>query len=599
MNVERPDAGSDSRLELLAELVGLHAQAMQRMPWIQTLLIGGIALLVRQRLPLTWLIAWGLASIAVEALRATVAHRILSARVGWTPVTSHRLFVALAGLSGLAIGCGSIMFLPALPIMDQALLGIVLFAIPAAGTAVSQSSPPILGAYAAGVLLPAAVTWIHLYPSQAIVISVLTLLYVTVLVMVTADGQKLLRRSILIRHERDRLILDLEQRNSEVAAAMQHAENAAKARSRVLAAASHDLRQPIHALSVYNAVLASSPGPALLAETSQNIGQIVQSLGAMLNSLLDLSRFSPENYAPASLEVSLQHIVAEVCVEFREAARRKGLALVEEFGDVRVMGDPVAISRIARNLIDNAIKYTTRGEVRVSTRMELMGGEQQAVLVVADTGCGIAPAEHARIFEEFYQLDNPGRDRAKGVGLGLAIVQRLCELTGSLIHIDSVPGRGSTFKVILPALISAPAAPVPVSAADPDHQAGQRVYLVDDEQIILQSMRALLMLWGYHVDTASSAQEADALFETGGAPDLLLIDLRLGSGNGAEFAQAWMHRHGDFPTLIISGETDPERLRHLSSAGWRVLQKPIAPEVLAEEMRLSLDQGRSNMRIAP
>ncbi len=598
MTDDPPGTGGDSRLELLGELINLHAQAMQRMPWIQTLLIAGIALLVRLRVPPAWLIVWGLASIAVEALRATVAQRILSARIGWTPVTAHRVFVALAGLSGLAIGCGSVVFLPALPILDQALLGIVLFAIPAAGTAVSQSSPPILGAYAAGVLLPASATWIHLYPSQAVVISVLTLLYAIVLILVTADGQKLLRRSILIRHERDRLILDLEQRNTEVATAMQEAENAAMARSRVLAAASHDLRQPLHALSVYNAVLASSPNPQLLAEASQNIGQIVRSLGALLNSLLDLSRFSPENYAPARLEVSLQHIVAEVCAEFREAARQKGLALVEEFGEVRVMGDPVAIARIARNLIDNAIKYTAQGEVRVSTRIELMGGEQQAVLVVADTGCGIAPAEHARIFEEFYQLDNPGRDRAKGVGLGLAIVQRLCELTGSRIHVDSVPGRGSTFKVMLPALISSTPAVAPAGAAHADHHAGKRVFLVDDEQIILNSMRTLLVLWSYRVHTAASAREADALFAAQGAPDLLIIDLRLGPDNGADLAQAWARNHGTFPTLIISGETDSARLQQLKGAGRRILQKPIAPEVLAEEIRLALARGMPNLRLA-
>ena len=586
-----PGAGVDSRLELLGELVGLHAQAMQRMPWIQTLLIGAIVLLVRQRVPLAWLVVWALASIAVEGLRAAVARRILSARVRWTPVTSHRLFVALAGLSGLAIGCGSIMFLPALPILEQALLAIVLFAIPAAGTAVSQSSPPILGAYTAGVLVPASGTWIYLYPTEVVVISVLTFLYATVLVLVTADGQKLLRRSILIRHERDRLILDLEQRNTEVATAMRQAENAAKARSRVLAAASHDLRQPLHALSVYSAVLASSPGPQLLAEASLNIGQIVRSLGAMLNSLLDLSRFSPENYAPVNLEVSLQHIVAEVCAEFREAARQKGLALVEEFGEVRVMGDPVAIARIARNLIDNAIKYTSQGEVRVTTRTELVGGDQQAVLVVADTGCGIAPGEHARIFEEFYQLDNPGRDRAKGVGLGLAIVQRLCELTGSRIHIESVPERGSTFKVMLPALITAPQTVATRAALPLNHQGGQRVYLVDDEQIILHSMRTLLILWGYRVDTAAGAREADALFEAGGVPDLLIIDLRLGPDNGADLAQQWMQRYGSFPTLIISGETDPDLLQQLKNAGRRVSQKPIAPEVLAEEMRLALPSG--------
>ncbi len=597
MKDDSPTPG-DSRLELLGELVTLHAHAMQRMPWIQGLLIAGIAALVRGRIPLPWLLVWALGSFAVEALRAAMAQRILSARLTWTAATAHRVFVMLAGVSGLAIGCGAVVFLPALPMLDQALLAIVLFAIPSAGTAVSQSSPLILAAYAGGVLLPASATWIHLYPAQTVVIPALTVLYLTVLVLVTADGQKLLRRSIRIRHERDRLILDLEERNAEVAEAMQQAENAAKARSRVLAAASHDLRQPLHALSVYNAVLAAAPNPQILAEASQNIGQIVRSLGAMLNSLLDLSRFSPENYAPVTLEVSLQHIVAEVCAEFRQAAQQKGLVLVEEFGEVRVMGDPVAIARIARNLIDNAIKYTAQGEVRVSTRIELMGGAQQAVVVVADTGCGIAPAEHARIFEEFYQLDNPGRDRAKGVGLGLAIVQRLCELTRSRIDIESVTERGSTFKVILPALITAPAAAPSVVAAHTDDHSGHRIYLVDDEQIILHSMRTLLVLWGYRVDTAANAREAEDLFAAQGAPDLLIIDLRLGRDDGAELAQQWMQRHSFFPTLIISGETDPERLQRLKSTGPRILQKPIAPDMLDDAIRLALSESLPSLRAA-
>jgi len=581
---------ADSRLELLRELVGLHAQAMRRMPLIQALLIIGIGMLVRSSVPLAWLLSWACLSWGIEWVRAHVAQWVLSGRVSWPATLAHRLFVALAGLSGLAIGGGAVLFLPAMPMLDQALLGIVLFAIPAAGTAVSQSSPPILAAYAAGVVVPAALTWSLLYPSQALVIAVLTALYVGVLVMVTADGQKLLRRSILIRHERDRLIGDLEQRNAEVAQAMQQAENAAKARSRVLAAASHDLRQPLHALSVYNAVLASAPNPRLLAEASDNIGQIVRSLGAMLNSLLDLSRFSPENYVPSKLEVSLRHIVAEVCTEFRQAAAHKGLALVEEFGEVRVQGDPVAISRIARNLLDNAIKYTERGEVRVSTRVELIGGAQQAVLVVADTGRGIAPDEHARIFEEFYQLDNPGRDRSKGVGLGLAIVQRLTELTGARIFVESVPGRGSTFKLVLPALLTAsPAAASPVTA----HAAGaggQRIYLVDDEDVILDSMRMLLTFWGYRVSTAAGADEARRLFEAGGVPDLTIMDLRLGDDNGAELAGELIPREDLHRVLIISGETDPERLRPVKDAGLRILQKPISPEMLSQAIHQALGQ---------
>ena len=214
----------------------------------------------------------------------------------------------------------------------------------------------------------------------------------------------------------------------------------AQARARVLAAASHDLRQPLHALSVYSAVLASKPAPDLLNEVSANIDQIVRSLGNLLNGLLDLSRLSAGYYVPEHQEVDLERLIAGVCNEFQHPAGQKSLAVIQELDPVRVLGDPVAIGRITRNLIDNAIKYTEQGNVRVALHTELAGDASLAVLTVTDTGKGIPASEHSRIFEEFYQLDNPGRDRSRGVGLGLAIVQRLCELIGAQISVVSVVG---------------------------------------------------------------------------------------------------------------------------------------------------------------
>jgi signal transduction histidine kinase len=153
---------------------------------------------------------------------------------------------------------------------------------------VSQSSRNILAAYAMCMLLPSAATWGVVYPTQAIGVGALTILYCMVIILVAADGEKLLLRSVTIRHQRDQLVRDLEQRNSDVRVAMGEAEQSAKARARVLAAASHDLRQPLHALSVYSAVLASKPAPDLLNEVSVNIDQIVRALGNLLNGLLDL-----------------------------------------------------------------------------------------------------------------------------------------------------------------------------------------------------------------------------------------------------------------------------------------------------------------------
>jgi signal transduction histidine kinase len=587
MSASESQVASDR--EMLVELIGLHAQAMRRMPWVQTLLVLGSGLLIWVYLPPALFLGWAALTIGIEVLRSRFAARVLKHGEVIDPQRTHAAFVALAALAGACIGAGAVTFLPRLPLLHQALFGCILFAIPAAGVAASQSSRYILAAYALCILVPASSMWGILHPSQAVGLIFLTLLYCGVLILVAADGEKLLLRSVRIRHERDRLVRDLELRNADVRSAMTEvqssmalAEQSAQARARVLAAASHDLRQPLHALSVYSAVLASKPAPDLLNEVSGNIDQIVRSLGNLLNGLLDLSRLSAGYYVPEHQEVDLERLIAGVCSEFQHPATQKSLTVIQELDPVRVLGDPVAIGRITRNLIDNAIKYTEQGSVRVALHTEPSGDASLAVLTVTDTGKGIPATEHRRIFEEFYQLDNPGRDRSRGVGLGLAIVQRLCELIGAQISVVSVVGEGTSFQVSLPALLGAvaaagPASPPPMDAA----LQGKQVYVIDDEIDILKSMRALLDIWGAVVFTADSPQAAQRIFAQHGRPDLMIVDLRLGEGeHGAQLSDRLRLQYGPFPVLIITGETASEALRQANEKGYTLLQKPIAAEVL-------------------
>jgi signal transduction histidine kinase len=566
---------------MLIELVGLHARALRRMPWVQTWLVLALFLLIHAYVSLWVFLGWAVLTIGVENLRGGYARRVLKRGYDIDPKRVHAVFVALAAMAGSAITVGTLLFLPHLPLLLQALYAIILFTIPAAGTAVSQSSAYILGAYAVSILVPATVAWELMYPSLGMTLGAMPLLYCVVLILVTADGEKLLLRSVIIRHERDRLVRDLERRNADVRVAMGEAEQSALARARVLAAASHDLRQPLHALSVYSAVLASKPAPDLLSEVSQNIDQIVRALGNLLNGLLDLSRLSAGNYVPEQQNLALEILIAGVCAEYQQAAAHKNLVLIQELAPVRVLGDSVALARIARNLIDNAIKYTDRGEIRVATRCEFPGAAPLAILSVSDTGRGIPASEQARIFEEFYQLDNPGRDRSKGVGLGLAIVQRLCELTGAKIVVESVVEQGTRFSVSMPAILEA-AAPEPVLAGAAEVSlAGKSVYVVDDERDILHSMRTLLGVWGMRVMTADSATAVARIFDQDGAPDLLIVDLRLGEDeHGARLADRLQHRHGRFPVLIITGETSSDVLQQARQHNYTLLQKPIAAEVL-------------------
>jgi signal transduction histidine kinase/ActR/RegA family two-component response regulator len=569
--------------EKLVELLRLHAQALLRMPWVQALLVVGIGIFVHGYVVAREFIAWGIATVVVELLRAQAARAVLKRGDAIAPRPMHHLFVALAALSGGAIGLGGVWFLPQLPAQPQALFGAVLFAIPAAGVAVSQSSRYILAAYALSMLSPAALAFGVLHPTQALGIAALTLLYCTVLILVAADGERLLLRSIVIRHERDRLIRDLEEQNATVEAAKAQAEQSARARARVLAAASHDLRQPLHALSVFSAVLAANPTPDVLREVGHDVDQIVRSLGNLLNGLLDLSRLSAGNYVPEREPFAVDRVLHEVCNEFQDAAARKGLSLVVELAAIQVLGDAVAVGRITRNLIDNAIKYTETGEVRVTLSQEQdQDGAPLATINVADTGKGIPESEHAKIFEEFYQIDNPGRDRSRGVGLGLAIVQRLCELTGADISLESTPGSGTRMRVVLPLRVVSdlPDATVRVAAGEVSLH-GKRVYVVDDERDIRNSMRALCRAWGMEVETAESGDSLERLFAGHGPPDLMIIDLRLGEGaHGAQLAERMQSRYGDFAVLVITGETSSEALREANRSRYTLLQKPIAAEVL-------------------
>lgn len=576
--------------EVLVELVELHARMLMRMPVIQVFVVVGLGLLIFPFVSAWEFFGWSALTLTIEIGRAVYAAKTLrhksnrGTRLLPTPCAKHThfWFVVLAAAAGGAIAVAAALFFPKIPILQQAGMAILLCGIPSAGVAVSQSSRYILGAYALSILVPSAYVWGLIYPSQMLALVSLGILYSAVLILVSVDGEKLIIRSVIIRRERDQLVKDLEQRNADVREALTKVEQSAQTRARVLAAASHDLRQPLHALSIYSAVLAANPTPETLQETGRNIDQIVRSLGSLLGGLLDLSRWSANYYVPDKKVFSLDKAVNDVCSEFQAAIAAKNLVLYRALPPVTLCGDVMAVSRIARNLLDNAIKYTEEGEIRVEIRIE----GTAAILTVMDTGKGIPLAEQTRVFEEFYQLDNPGRDRSKGVGLGLAIVQRLCELIEANVSLTSEPGQGAHFCVTFPQAvtpatdmystgIATPSLPLPLK--------GNRVYVVDDEIDILKSMSALLKAWGIAVETAISATTAEHLFQQFGNPDLLIADLRLGGDeHGAALADRLQRDFGPFPVLIITGEISSEALRQANEKGYPLLQKPIAPEVLRD-----------------
>jgi signal transduction histidine kinase/CheY-like chemotaxis protein len=406
----------------------------------------------------------------------------------------------------------------------------------------------------------------------------MTLVYWLFLVSVANDGERLLRRSVMIRRERDRAVQDLEMLYAQEHEATAKAEHLSQTRSRVLASASHDLRQPLHALSVYSAVLASKPTPETLPEVAHNIDRLVRSLGSLLHGLLDLSRLSADYYVPERQRISLDRLVESICQEYQSDAENKSLGMVLDLEHVRLFDDPVAIARITRNLVDNAFKYTEQGQVRI----RLCKAENSAILTVEDTGKGIPLDEQSRVFEEFYQLDNPERDPyIKGIGLGLSIVQRLCDLIGAQLSLISEPGVGSRFSVTFNTVVGASSRYNITELAGSKSLQGKRFYVVDDEIDILDGMRWLLKAWDVDVETATSSKTTEDLFNQYGNPHLLIVDLRLrGEEQGAELANRLQRTYGGFPVLVVTGETALQSLDKVDQAGYPLLKKPITPETL-------------------
>lgn len=573
--------------EVVAELVLLHARVLQRLPVVQAVLVLGLALVLAGRLSPLLFWGWTALTVGAECGRAAYATWLMRRAPHFDPHREHRRMVGLAVMVGSTDGLAAVLFLPRLDLGSQALLGAVLFAIPAAGVAVSMSSRYIAGSFAVAVVAPSCAAWGLLHPDQLGAVSALGTLYCSLLIVVAVESERLLLRSVVIRHERDRVVRDLERRNADVREAVERAEQAALSRARVLAAASHDLRQPLHALSVYSAILAADPSPDTLREVGRNIDQIVRSLGQLLHGLLDLSRLAAAHYVPERQLFALDGLLGEVGEQHRSAAQAKGLALICDISPgLRLRGDAMAVARIVRNLLDNAIKYTDDGSVRLSLRAE--GAE--AVFEVRDTGRGIPVADHERVFEEFYQVGNPSRDRSQGVGLGLAIVHRLAELMGGRVELQSQLGEGTLFTVRLPGLErAAPQVPAPSPLPTQALLAGQRVFLVDDEADIRDSMAILLRQWGLEVYAADGIAQAEALFQRLGPPDLLITDLRLrATEHGVALADRLRSVYGHFATVVVTGETSSHALQEANSTGHALLQKPVDADVLRGAVREAL-----------
>jgi signal transduction histidine kinase/CheY-like chemotaxis protein len=348
------------------------------------------------------------------------------------------------------------------------------------------------------------------------------------------------------------------------------AEAATLAKSRFLAAASHDLRQPVHALSLFVGALQGANLPSDAQRLLDHIDGAVASVDGLFAALLDISRLDAGAVPVRPGVFAVQPMLARICRDNAMEAQAKGVALRLHPCGAHVATDPLLLERIVRNLVGNAVRYTDRGRVVVGCRRA--GG--MLCVQVWDTGRGIPADEQGRIFEEFHQLHEPGADRGPGLGLGLAIVRRLTDLLALKLSLRSAPGRGSSFSVTVP-LAAMPAAADPVPDL-PAAQTGALVLVIDDNAGIREAMGALLRRWGHA--PAAGASGPDALAAAAGRrPDLIICDFHLGQGADgiATIAAIRAEAGAPVPALLITGDSSLGVAESAQAAGLLVLQKPV------------------------
>jgi len=380
-------------------------------------------------------------------------------------------------------------------------------------------------------------------------------------------------------------------------AAKKEADRATGIKTRFLAAASHDLRQQLQSMGLYLSVLSQQLEKHKNQDIRIKMRQSLDTMAEILDALLDISKLDSGSIVAEPCEFPLQKLLDQIATDNSPLAAEKGLGLHIEPTPLIVKSDPALLRRIVENFVGNAIRYTESGEVRIAIRSD----GDSASIEVSDSGVGIPEDALETIFEEYFQLENPVRDRSKGLGLGLAIVRHIARLLEHKLDVHSVPGQGSTFSVSLPQVgVVSEAATEPVlpdASTTTDYAA--TVLIVDDDPAIIDATVMLLKIEGFDVQSALHGDEALAKIEDGLRPDIVVSDYRLPGLDGIEVVRRIRHLVGeDLPTILITGDTSAKDIAAVDLARCTVLHKPVNSErlisLIHESCRSTANPARSH-----
>jgi signal transduction histidine kinase/CheY-like chemotaxis protein len=528
--------------------------------------------------PLLWFWALTVALALALGVAMSFAYRRRPRRPG-DVARWRRRYLALTGAIGLAWGSAGWLFVPA-PWQAEMVVMTLLVGLSAAVLADLGANRSLFVAFVSGALLPTVLHRAVLGGASNLGISLGASVTLLVLTLFASRLAAATRRALRFGHENHRLARTLELRTRE-------AESASRAKSRFVAAASHDLRQPVHALGLLLDVLQGQHLDPQAQATAARMAQVFQALDALFEGLLDISKLDSGAVEPRRNDFALGPLLAALADEFAAAAQAKGLVLRFRGSDAWVHSDPLLLERMLRNLLANAVRYTERGGIVLGCRRRAASLR----IEVWDSGIGIAAQHQAAVFDEFFQVGNADRARDQGLGLGLAIVRRLGKLLEHPQTLRSWPGRGSVFGITLPMAVAPAAAVATLAPAASDAQAmpwrGRHALIVEDDGFARDALERLLAGWGCQVTCCASAEAVRDWQRTRRtAPDLLITDWRLpGAEDGLAVVRLVRTRFGSvLPAYLVTGDSVDDARRVEREHGVVLMHKPVRPAALRAAM---------------
>ena len=550
---------------------------------------GMLLLLFWSTAPLAVLLPWGVLFVGLWIVRVALARSFRATlrregiddwqrwRLRWNVLTICS--AAAWGLSGWVFYTGGLG-------IQQMGLVLVIYTFCIAAVPVLANQPRMFVAYVVICFAPLIWRIASSGEEHGLRLAGMLLVIITLTTLLARNYRQALQRVIELKLRADGLLEELRVEKQAAEAARHEAEVANRAKTQFFTAASHDLRQPLHAMGLFAEALRQRTHEPEVAHLVNSINASVDALEGLFSELLDITRIDAGGVEVRPQHFELEEILRKLRLHFEPTAFEKGLALTLRGGQRVVHADPLLVERILRNLVSNAIRYTNDGGVLVAARAR----GDQVLLQVWDSGLGIREEEQAKIYEEFYQVPNTpavAPHQRKGLGLGLAIVKRLADLMEAPITLRSRPGRGTVFSLWLPAGTRPRPQPAPLAGRGLPGLTleGRQIVVVEDEPAVRSGLEVLLQGWGAQVVSFDGMGEALAWAAAGGAeahPDLLIVDYRLENGhNGVEAIVALREHFGaGVPAIVVTGSTMSTLDKDAQEKDFHVLLKPVVPNKL-------------------